>query len=58
VIYVEGIENCRAFYEELKNLTEVKSFAIMKAGRSKVADFRACFDSMMSYARTRKGGST
>ena len=37
-IYVEGLENGKAFYEELKRLTKVKRVVVMKAGRSKVAD--------------------
>jgi len=37
-IYVEGLENGKAFYEELKKLAKVKRVVVMKAGRSKVAD--------------------
>jgi acyl-CoA synthetase (NDP forming) len=37
-IYVEGLENGRAFYEELKKLVRVKRVVVMKAGRSRVAD--------------------
>jgi len=37
-IYVEGLENGRAFYEELKKLVRVKRVIVMKAGRSRVAD--------------------
>ncbi|MCS7119192.1 MAG: acetate--CoA ligase family protein [Archaeoglobaceae archaeon] len=38
-VYVEGLENGRAFFEELKKITSSGKFAVvMKAGRSRVAD--------------------
>ncbi len=37
-VYVEGIDNGRAFYEELKKLAEKKKVVVMKSGKSSVAD--------------------
>lgn len=38
-IYVEGLENGRAFFESLKKLRDSGKFAVvLKAGRSEIAD--------------------
>ncbi len=37
-VYVEGIDNGRTFYKELKRLAEKKKVVVMKSGKSSVAD--------------------
>jgi acyl-CoA synthetase (NDP forming) len=37
-VYVEGVDNGRAFFEQIKRLAERKKVVVMKSGKSSVAD--------------------